>query len=300
MRKLFLLIATFALLVAAGTAVAKTVTVTITKAGYVPNALNVTQGDSVQFTNSDGVAHQVTFKSTTGIVCTPAPLVLQPGASGSCTFAVAGAYSYSDPNAKGNTFRGSVSVAGAPESIKLAATPMVVIYATKSSLSGSHSTQQPGENVDVLAQQCGANAATKLTTVPTGAAGAFSTSASPLMNTVYSAKIKSTTSNALNISVRPRLTLRLVAAHRFAVRVTAAQTFAGKYASFQRYNGTLHRWVALKSVQLKANTTGVAPTVATSASFRSSIKSGQRVRMTLAKAQVGSCYATGLSNTIGS
>jgi hypothetical protein len=120
------------------------------------------------------------------------------------------------------------------------------------------------------------------------------------MNTIYSAKIKSTTSNALNVSVRPRLTLRLVAAHRFLVRVTAAQTFAGKYASFQRYNGTLHRWVALKSVQLKANTTGVAPTVATSASFRSSIKSGQRVRMTLAKAQVGACYASGLSNTIGS
>ena len=300
MRKLFLLIATFALLTVVGTAVAKTVTVTITKAGYVPNAVNVTQGDSVQFTNSDSVAHQVTFKSTTGIACTPTPLVLQPGASGSCAFAAAGAYSYSDPNAKGNSFRGSVAVAGAPESIKLGATPMVVVYANRSSLSGSHSTQQAGENVEVLAQQCRANAATKLTTVPTGVAGVFSTSASPLMNTTYSAKIKSTTSNALNISVRPRLVLRRVASHRFAVRVTAGQSFAGKYASFQRYNGTLHRWVALKSVQLKANATGVAPTVASSASFRSSVKSGQRVRMTLAKAQVGSCYASGLSNMIRS
>ena len=301
MRKLFLLSAALGLLLMASAAVAKTVTVTITKAGYVPKAVSVAQGDTVQFTNSDSVAHQVAFKSTTGIVCTPNPLVLQPGgASGSCTFSAAGSYTYSDPNAKGNTFRGSVSVAGAPDSIKLGATPMVVIYASKVALSGAHSTQQPGETVDVLAQQCGANAATKLTTAQTVAAGAFSTNASPLMNTTYSAKVKSTTSNAVSVSVRPRLTLRRVAAHRFAVRVTAAATFAGKYASFQRYNGTLRRWVAVKSVLLKANATGVAPTVATSASFRSGVKSGQRVRMTLGKAQVGSCYASGVSNTIRS
>jgi len=80
MRKILLmLVAVCAVAVAmTAVAVAKTVTVTITKAGFVPNAVTIAQGDAVQFTNSDTAAHQVTFKKTTGITCTPATLVLQP------------------------------------------------------------------------------------------------------------------------------------------------------------------------------------------------------------------------------
>lgn len=51
---------------------------------------------------------------------------------------------------------------------------------------------------------------------------------------------------------------------------------------------------------LKADTTGVAPTVITSAAFRSGIKAKQRVRVTLGARQVGSCYLAGRSNTIRS
>ena len=101
-----------------------------------------------------------------------------------------------------------------------------------------------------------------------------------------------------DLRVRPRLRLVRVAPHRYTLRVSGATSFAGKYASFQRYNSTLSRWVAVKSVLLKANSTGVAPTVITAASFRSSIRGGLRVRVTLGQAQVGSCYAPGLSNTI--
>src|SRR5690242_13731246 len=95
-------------------AVAKTVTVTITKNGYVPNSQSIVAEDTVTFTNGDTVAHQVAFKSTTGFTCTPSPLVLQPAASGSCVFHTAGSYSYSDPNAKGKTFRGSITVTTPP------------------------------------------------------------------------------------------------------------------------------------------------------------------------------------------
>src|SRR6266849_1260070 len=55
MRKLLLLLAAAALLAVSGAAVAKTSSVTITKNGYVPNALAIAQGDTVQFTNSDTV-----------------------------------------------------------------------------------------------------------------------------------------------------------------------------------------------------------------------------------------------------
>jgi hypothetical protein len=58
--------------------------------------------------------------------------------------------------------------------------------------------------------------------------------------------------------------------------------------------------VKVKRVLLKANTTGVAPTVITSAKFRSSTRANQRVRVSLGSTQVGLCYAAGHSNTIRS
>ncbi len=304
MRKLLLLLAAAAMLAITGAAVATASTVTINKNGYVPNSLTIAQGGTVQFTNSDAVARQVTFKSTAGVTCTPNPLVLQPGANGSCTFQNGGTYTYSDPNAKGKTFRGSITVTAAPaapaapESISLTAKPLLTIYRGRVTLSGILSTQKIGENVGVLAQQCGASAAPKIGTVQTTTGGAYTLTAQPLRNTAYTAKAKKITSSAVTVRVSPRLRLAKVAPRRYSLRVFAAQSFSGKYASFQRYNGTLRRWVAVKSVLLRANSTGVAPTIVTAASFRSTIKAGLRVRVTLSQARVGSCYAPGLSNTI--
>src|SRR5205814_2935598 len=80
MRKLVLLLSASALIVA-GAAVAKTVTVTITKAGYVPKDVTVDQGDTVQFTNGDTIAHQITFTSSTVVASTPNPLIVPPTTS---------------------------------------------------------------------------------------------------------------------------------------------------------------------------------------------------------------------------
>jgi len=157
-----------------------------------------------------------------------------------------------------------------------------------------------GESVDVLAQQCGATAASKVTTVQTTTGGAYSVSVQPLMNTIYTTKLRNASSAANAVRVRPRLKLSRIAAHRYALRVDAGSSLGGRYASLQRYNGTLKRWVAVKAVLLKASSKGVAPAVASAASFRSSVKTGLRIRVTLAQAQVGTCYAAGLSNTIRS
>lgn len=292
-----LLLASAALLAISGAAGAKTTTVTITKNGYVPSSLTIAQGDTVQFTNGDSAAHQVSFKSTTGVTCTPNPLVVQPSASGTCTFATAGSYSYSDPNVHGNTYRGSITVNAPPESLTLAGKPVLVIFGGKVALSGALSTQKAGENIDVLGQQCGAASAAKLSTVPTATGGAFAASTQPMMNTSYTVKLRSTTSPAVAVRVRPLMQLKRVAAQRFSLRVSATQTFAGKYASFQRYNGTLHRWVAVKTVALKASTAGVAPTVLSAVTFKARVKTGLRIRATLSQAQAGTCYAPGISNT---
>ena len=255
----------------------------------------IVQGDVVQFTNGDSAAHQVLFKQTTGVTCSPNPLVLQPNASGSCTFASSGSFSYSDPNVKGKTYRGSITVAVPPESLSLTGKPVLLIYGGKVTLTGALSTQKLAENIDVLAQPCGTTAASKLATVQTVTGGAFSSAAQPAMNTSYSAKHQSTASPSVAVKVRPKLQLTRVAAHRFTLKVSGAQTFSGKSASFQRYTGT--RWVAVKAVALKASSAGVAPTVLSTASFKTTVKAGLRVRATLGQAQVGTCYAPGISNT---
>ena len=299
MRKMILLALATAL-VAIGTASAKTVTVTITKNGFAPKSAAVVPNDVVQFTNSDTVAHQLTFKTTTGVTCSPSPLVLQPGATGNCTFKSTGTFTYSDPNTRGNTFRGTVTVAAAADSLSVSAKPVLVTYGSQTVLAGTLSTRQVGEKVDALAQPCGAPSATKTATVQTTAGGAYTATVKPMMSTAYTTKSKATTSSVISVRVRPRLRLVRVAAHRYMLRVFATRSFAGKYASFQRYNGTLGRWVVVRRVVLKANTTGVAPTVITSRSFRSSVRGGLRVRTTLGQAQVGTCYAPGLSNTVRS
>jgi plastocyanin len=296
MRKTLLLLVAAAMLAVTGAAVAATTTVTITKAGYVPSAATIAQGDSVQFVNGDTVAHQVVFKTTTGVTCSPNPLVLQPAQSGTCTFQSAGSYTYSDPNAKGNTYRGTITVNAPGESLTLAASPHRIVYGGHITLSGTLSTRKAGENVDVLALQCGSSAATKVATVQTTTNGAYSVVVQPLMNTSYTVKVKNTTSPSTSVTVRPKLRLGRIAPHRYSLRISAATSFAGKYASFQRYNGS--RWLAVKTVLLRANSTGVSPTVITTASFRSSIRAGVRVRAVLGQAQVGTCYLPGISNTI--
>lgn len=301
MRKVLVLIGAIAAFAVTGAAAA-TVTVSITKNGYVPKAVTIAVGDSVQFTNTDTVAHQVDFKKTGGVSCAPNPLVLQPAQSGTCTFRNAGSYDYSDPNVRGNTFRGTVTVSGpAPppaDTLTVTGKPRVVVYGSRAALSGVLSSQKVGENVDILAQACGQTAATKVTTVQTATGGAFIAVVTPRKNTVYTVKVKNTTSTAVSEKVRPRLRLGKVAPRRYSLRVFAAQRFAGRYATFQRYNGTLQRWVNVKRVLLRATSTGMAPTVISSVTFRSSIRARLRIRVVLPQLQVGTCDVAGCSNVI--
>ncbi len=300
MRRFLITAGAVMALVFVGAAGAKTVTVSITKNGYVPSAVTIAVGDTVQFTNSDTVAHQVTFKSTTGVTCAPNPLVLQPAQSSACTFAAPGTFTYSDPNVRGNTFRGTVTVTGQAlaEAVTLTARPQILVYGSKVTLTGTLSNQKVGENVDVLATACGLTAATKVTTVQTTTGGAYSAVVTPLKNTVYTVRVKNTSSKGVTVKVRPRLRLGKVAPQRYSLRVFAARSVAGKYGTLQRYNGTLRRWVNVKRVLLRANSTGVAPTVISSVSFRSTIPARLKIRVILPQLQVGSCYLPGISNTI--
>jgi plastocyanin len=302
MRGVFALVAVAAALALAGAGAGATVTVTITKNGYVPQTTSIVAGDTVQFTNSDTVAHQVVFKSTAGVTCTANPVVVQPAKTVSCTFATAGNYTYSDPNVKGKTFQGTIKVAAgaAAGALTLSAAPRVVVYSGKVALTGTLKSGQTGQSVQVLAQSCGAGPAKALTSTTTTTGGAYTVAVQPLQNTVYTTKVKGSTSNTVAVQVRPRLRLGKLAAHRYSVRIFAATSFAGKQASFQRYKATTRRWVRVRLVTFGAMSTGVAPTVISGVNFRSSLRAGARVRVAIPQASVGACYAGGSSNTIRS
>ena len=185
-------------------------------------------------------------------------------------------------------------------SVALAVSPQVVVYGARVTLSGTLSTQRAGEAVQVLAQACGQTAPTGVATATTTTGGAFTQQVQPLLNTVYSVRVRGATSNTVTVRVRPLIRLVRVARGRFAVRVSAATTFAGRYGLFQRYSGVTRRWVTVRRVVLRANTTGVAPTVVSSAAFRARVARRLRVRFVLPQAQVGACYLAGFSNVVRS
>jgi len=304
MRTLITIAGALTALTLAGTASGATVAVSITKNGYVPLSTKIAAGDVVTFTNADTVAHEVDVKQKAGYTCTPSPLVLQAGQSGSCTFQTAGNYSYSDPNVKGKAFQGTVQVTapagGGTTKVTLNASPRIVVYDAKASLTGMLTSGTSGEQVQVTAQPCGSGKTAAVGTVATTAGGAWSLPVQPLMNTVYTAKAKGATSPAALVRVQPRMTLTKVSRTKYAVRVTAATSFAGKLVSFQRYRLSDRRWVTIRTVALTAGTGATAPTVASVRTFTARLVRGLRVRAVLGLAQTGSCYWAGKSGTIRS
>lgn len=300
MRKLLTPLLAVAALATAGAAPgAATKAVTISHTGYTPTAVSITTGDAVLFKNSDTVVHTVDFNSTAGVHCTAAvPLAIAPGTSASCTFSNTGKFRFSDPASKKKSFRGTVTVTAALVS-SLTVAPKTVVYGNKSKLAGKLASGQSGQAVQIHALPCGAAKSTLVATVTTTAGGAFSYQAQPLQKTAYTLSNKGLTADAA-VAVEPSLKLSKTGRHRYSLSVYAAQSFSGKVATFQRYRSTLERWVRVKRVTLGVGTGGTAPTVVSTARFRSRIRTGLRVRASLGPKQVGSCYPARHSSTIRS
>lgn len=300
MRKLLVPLIAVAALAAAGVAAGgSSKTVTISKTGYTPTAVSISTGDAVVFKNTDTVAHTVDFNSTTGMHCDAAvPLAIPAAGSASCTFSSTGKFRFSDPASNKKAFRGTITVA-APLVSNLSIAPKSVVYGGKATLNGKLATGLSGQSVQVRAQACGETTTTLLATVTTTSNGAFSYQAQPSKKTEYTLSNKGLTAT-IGVGVAPKLKLGKSSRHHYKLQVSAAQSFAGKVATFQRYRPAVKRWVKVKRVTLKASAAGTAPTVVTSAKFRSGIRARLRVRVSLGPKQVGACYLAGLSNTIRS
>ncbi len=301
MKKLILTALAALSLVIAAPASANTVTMAITKSGYVPKTVSIAAGDAVTFANQDTVAHQVAIKGKAAFTCTTG-LVLQPGQSTTCTFPTAGTYSVSDPNHKGAAFKGTITVAGAPApAISLQSVPRVVTYGGSVTLSGQLSNGQTGQTLTVLAMECGSTAFKQVTTTMTTANGAYTVSVRPVKNTTYQLRLRNSRSAGVLVKVRPKLALRKLSRGRYSVKALAAESFAGKAVLFQRYVRLTGRWITVKTVLLKAGPTvalPINPTTVSQAVFRARVKARLRVRAIMTQAQAGSCYVAGRSNVI--
>jgi len=302
MKKLMLVAGAVALLAAAPAPAytAKTVVVDISKAGFVPGNPSIQAGDSITWTNKDTATHQV--------VCATCPFtspVLAAGQTFTFAFTKAGKFATVDPLNKNK--KSTVTVAAAPATVSVGAGPRVLNYGAPTTISGTLSTAQANQKVDILAQPCGESATKVVDTVTTTGGGTFTFLAKPTLNTSYQARFgggnNAVTSPLIAVSTRPIVKLRRNALHRFTVQVTAAQSFVGKAVTFQRWVARKHRWSNVKTAFLGSRNAASAPLAGSTVSavtFGARIARGLRVRALLTSGQAGPCYIAAKSATIRS
>lgn len=260
--------------------------ITITKSGFVPKDVSVAPGDSVTWTNSDTVAHQVAFDKGS---CN---LVVQAGQQGSCTFAQAGTFGYRDPSQRGS-FRGTVRVESSASALTLSAAKQIVVFGSPVTLSGALGNQSSGTAITVLSQPDGAGALTPLGSTTTLAGGAYTYPVKPQIATSYQAKWSGGTSPVVNVQVRPRVALVVVNARlgKFTARVSEQKAPVGKTVDLQRRNA-YGQWVTLKRVTLKATTSKLVAAVPVTVRLPAG---SSRLRLLMRQAQAGPGYLQGWS-----
>jgi plastocyanin len=296
MRKIMLVLAGLAALAAAGVATAMLVSVSITGNGFTPQAITLTKGDTVRWTNNDTSRHRIvaddgTFTSPT----------LRPGDHYSRAFPDGGTFRYHDAFETAN--QGVVVVnpqpqaqpqpqpqpqPATPTSVGLTASRSLVVFGSSALLSGDVSSKEPGESVTIVARAFGHAVFSPLATVTTGNAGNWSLTVRPRLQTTYVAHWKSSISPQATIQVRPLVSFRALVGRRFITKVAGARSFAGRVVNVQRR--LVGRWVTMEHVRLGLGSRAI---------FRVPPRRGTTaLRVVITKTQAGPGYLAGISRTI--
>jgi plastocyanin len=226
----------------AGSAVSTaTATVKITRSAFVPAKVTVKVGDSVKWTNTDTISHQVVANN--GTFASP---VLGAGKSYTFRFRASGTYRYHD--GLHPTLTGTVVVTGPPPAVSIGASAPIVVYGQQVVLSGVVSNHLDGEQVTVYQQPYPQASFSEITKVLTTAGGAWSLVVKPTILTSYEAKWKSSTSTSVAIGVRPKIGFT----HQgrvFYAKATAAPDFRGRVVYVQRLS-RFSQWVKIRKLTL--------------------------------------------------
>jgi plastocyanin len=272
-----------------------TKTVSITRTAFVPNSVSIFVGDSVTWTNSDSIDHQVVSQSA-GF----ASPILHPGDTFTHAFDTAGKFGYKDALTT-RTGNGSVTVTAAPvnATLSLTASNDSIVYGVNSvDLTGQLSLKKSGQQITLSEQAMGETQAKALETTTTNANGEFSFTVEPTIRTVYTVHWQVGTDKAasapVTVQVHPRVGLGLLR-HRgtlftYRVKVTSDLSYAGHVVAFQRYAPSVGGWITVKRVFL-----GSASSARFSVRLRPHVS---KVRAFLATSQAGDGYLWGVSRSL--
>jgi hypothetical protein len=285
MRKLFFVIAVLAI-VGVAPAFAQAANITITKTGFSPASVTIAPGESIVWTNSDTVDHQVS--SSKASLASP---VLHAGQTFSFKFATAGNFAITDLLVK-KLKSGMVSVQAASparQTVSLLASSSRTTYKGPVTLTGVVSSNAPNQKVTISAQPYGETAFVKLADVTTTAGGAWTYTARPTIGTVYQSTWGKQVSTQVTVGVRPSVSIRALTGNRFATKVLAAHSFAGKYVQLQR-RSTTGRWLMVKRVRLNSMS---------AATLKASLPLGtSTLRFAFSVNGAGAGYLAGFSRTL--
>ena len=215
--------------------------VNIRSTGFVPKAVTVAGGDTVQWKNVDTVNHQVVANN--GAFASGA---IAPNHTYSKRLDTPGTYPYHD--ALHPTLKGTVKVTGPPPSVSIGASLPIATFGSQIHVGGAISPPAVGDNVTVYAQPYGQLSFVKLADVQTTTNGVWDFITSPQLLTSYKATWKGKTSAVIMVSVAPRLSLARSGGW-FVTRAQAARSFSGRWVYVQRLN-SFGQWVSLKKVTL--------------------------------------------------
>jgi hypothetical protein len=282
MRKLFFVMAVLAV-VGIAPAFAQAANITITKTGFVPSSVTIHPGESITWTNSDAVDHQVS--SAKASLSSP---VMHTGQTYSFMFATAGTFSVTDLLNK-KVKSGTVSVkTAAAQTVSIATSSSSTNYNGSVTLTGVVSSHVANETVTIRGQSYGGTAFLKLADVKTAAGGGWTYTAHPTIRTVFDSKWGKYASPQITVGVRPLVSIRALSGNRFSAKVLAARSFAGKFVQLQRRSGG--QWVTLKRVRLGSTS---------AATLKASLPTGNStLRFAFSVNQAGAGYLAGFSRTL--
>jgi plastocyanin len=240
---------------------AGTVSVKIEASAFTPKSVTINQGDTVKWTNTDKVNHQIVANKGAF-----ASGILRPGATYSFTFNTSGGFAYHD--ALHPSLTGAVYVKGPPPQVSVGVSQPIVTYGDQTTISGTVSSQKANEQVLILAQPYGSSAQ-QIATLETGTGGAFYYTTAPTMFTQYSVRWKSVTSQTVTVQVRPKLTLSRTSSTRLFAKIAATPSFAGRTIYLQR-RSKFGQWVTVEKLKLGPNSGRIfkAPHVKGTSTYR--------------------------------
>lgn len=298
MKRFLLLPVLAAFLLASPTALAATKTVSITNAGFVPNAVTIDAGDSITWTNSDSKNRQPISQNAPF-----ASPILKPGETYTFQFKNDGRFNVTDALVKQQKMTVTVKKAPTPVgSPSLTVNKPKVIYGGAVVLSGKLPVAKAGEKVVLRAEvvtPTGTKQTSTVAEVLSAASGAFSFTTVPTAQTAYTVNWQATpatatVSNTVSVRVAPRIGVGIVRKVgrdvTFSTKATSKIPYAGKLVFVQRRNA-LGQWVSLKRVVLKSSTVATRTTVRLP-------RGASSIRILMPQAQVGIGYVTGVSRVL--